>query len=194
MVRAVAILVFLFYFSQTPVQFGVHWTRGAKVQLGWMFGPVRFRFLGQVERGEDGAWRAQLTSEDGARERQIALPPRVDVSALAGGAKRAATYFLGHVHAVRLRASLTLASGDAARDALLCGAMTAAVSAVRAAWPELPLRARVCVNWRGGETQGALLGIWSIKAGHIIAAALLGAGDYLVRRISAWKNTLYREL
>ena len=96
---------------------------------------------------------------------------------------RAARFLLRHVELV---ARVRVGFGDAALTALLCGALAALFRGARAA-SDARLRADVAPDFSAGRLTGEITGIATVRAGHIMLSALIGAVDLTQGRLSHGK-------
>lgn len=86
-----------------------------------------------------------------------------------------ALYLMRHI---RFRGEAALCAGDAALTAMMSGALMALTLG----------RVRVVPDFSDGPLSARFSGIVSVKPGHIMFAALVGAQNEISGRISAWKN------
>ena len=83
-------------------------------------------------------------------------------------------------------------AGDAAVTALVCGGAMALERALRAAGWDARLRLKP--DFSGAGVRGEVTCMISARAGHIMAAALLGAWEYATGRFAQWTDTPSRAL
>lgn len=98
---------------------------------------------------------------------------------------RAARYLMRHAVVRDARLSLLLGTGGAASTALICGAVNAVLSVLAAR--RVPVRARVAPRFEGRALKLSAGGMLSVRAGHIILAAVLGAAQDIARRVKNGK-------
>ena len=182
--------VSLIYLMAVPVRAGLAWKTGGQLRLGVTVGPLRFTAHGGVKYAVGAGLIASLTHDSSGRSHELNLMNRLaDAASLKNDLHtlaRPLKYLFRHVRPWRLRARMHLSLPDAALNASLYGVLNTAFSLLRAARPSLPLDAAVSADFRSHRTQLDLCGILSCRLGHIMAAALLWARDYLVGRIHTW--------
>ncbi|MBR3504786.1 MAG: hypothetical protein IKO07_11195 [Clostridia bacterium] len=167
-----------------PVRTGFLKSPGAALRVGLAIGAFRRQGSLALTRAE-GKLALRLSSSNG--ERLIPLGRSKDRSA-ASAVGKAMRFLLRRTRAERLEARLIVNAGDAQSTVLLAALIGAALSSLRAARPGLPLRGRVrCAFSEPGEAR--LMGIFSLRAGHIMLAALLFCREYCFGRLRAWINT-----
>lgn len=96
---------------------------------------------------------------------------------------------LKHTRLERLCAQGQVSGGDAARIALICGCASAIEGALSPFLPPKRLSLRLKANFSMEESDIVLSGMVSIRLGHIISAALIGAWNYFARRIRHGKTS-----
>ena len=167
-----------------PVRAGFLKSPGARLRVGVAAGPFRRQATLSLDRS-GGKLALRLASPGG--ERLILLARRKNRPA-AAPARKALRFLLRRVRAERLEARLLVNAGDARTTARLAALIVAALSALRAVKPGLPLRGQVqCAFSEPGEAR--LMGIFSLRGGHIMLAALLFGREYAFGRLRAWINT-----
>ena len=94
---------------------------------------------------------------------------------------------LHHIHIDRISLNGHLGTNDAAATAMFCGSISSLCCALQCS-----LGKRIHLNlypdFSSDRLQIELTGMISLRAGHIIAAALLGAFQYGSRRFKAWTD------
>ena len=157
---------------------------GGKTRVGLAAGPLRRQWTLSLARAEEGiALRLQST----AGERLLPLKKR-GKGQVSMPLRKALRFLLRQVRAERLEARVRVNAGDAKNTVLLAAVMSGAMAAFQAARPRLPLRWQVgCAFSEPGEAR--LMGIFSVRVGHIMLAALLFGREYGFGRIRAWINT-----
>jgi len=102
-------------------------------------------------------------------------------------ALRAARYAASHLRIDRIHLEGTFGSDDAALTALVCGGAMSIGNALRCATGrEIFFRLRP--DFSGGSLRVELAGMISVRVGHIMLAALLGAYQYGSRRLKEWTS------
>lgn len=175
MIALAAAAVLGFYLLAVPVKFAVLFESGLGVSLG--VGAFEARFALRAAKKPK-----KLHKKPKKKQKKRGID---DLFALIPGVK----YLLRHTDLEMLRLSGRISTSDAAATALICGCATAFFCALKAAiGGNIADTARP--DFSGGKTQIRLIGIVSVRAGHIILAALI-AGS---RRFLKWKNTRLRAL
>lgn len=100
-------------------------------------------------------------------------------------AKRMIRFLLRHLECFHLRGMLS--TGDAAMTAWICGGISAIGYTLRGITDECVF-VECTPDFSTGNFCMELHGMLSIRAGHIIIAALLGAFEYGSGRFKSWKN------
>lgn len=174
-VTLAAIAALLFYFCAIPVKFALvvrisnHPGFGAGAAA--FEGRFALRRAGKRARGEKKhlPWKR----EEKKLARLDALP----------AALKAGRYLLRHLRLEALRARGRLSAGDAAQTALLCGCASALEGALAPCAPPGAVRLALQPDFSGAGNDLTLCGMVSLRAGHIILAALIGAWNNCIRRI-----------
>ena len=171
----------LFYLSAVPVHLAFALRAGENG--GWGAGVSVFE--GRFARA---AAERNLGREKRRPKRKISLPEKK--LPLFKSALKAFRHVLRHtqVNALSLRGTLSL--GDAALTAVFCGALGSLISALATAM-QARLECALQPDFSSPriELTGELSGIVTLRAGHIILAALIGAIDYGNGRLSQWTDT-----
>lgn len=95
-------------------------------------------------------------------------------------------YFYRHLSFDRITAHGTLSLTDAAQTAMVCGAANALGAAlVNYSSVSIDLQA----DFSAAHSDALACGMFSIRAGHIIMAAVRGAAHYIREEFAQWKNT-----
>lgn len=174
-VTLAAVAVLLFYLCAIPVKFAlvvrIADAPGFGAGAAAFEGRFALRRAGKRARGE----KKHLPWRKGERKiaRTDALP----------AALKAARYLMRHLRLEALRAWGSLSAGDAAQTALICGCAGALEGALSPCVPPGTVRLALQPDFSGGGNDLTLCGMVSLRAGHIILAALIGAWNYLLRRI-----------
>lgn len=100
---------------------------------------------------------------------------------------RALRYAAEHVRMERICLEGRFGSDDAALTALVCGSATALGNALRCATGH-EIRFALQPDFGDGPVRAELVGMISIRVGHIMLAALLGAFQYGSRRFKKWTD------
>jgi len=101
-------------------------------------------------------------------------------------------YAFSHLELRQLCIRGRIGMQDAAATALICGCGEAIGSALNALPACRPMELRLEPDFSGSGIQLQLSGMVSIRAGHIICTALIGAVYSIKERISQWKSTRLR--
>lgn len=179
-VSLTAALVALFYLGAVPVRLAVCLrVDEGRVQFGVGAAAFEARF----------ARRAAQMRRDGARKMPPILRRLQPVAAIRAGL-RAASFIIRRIRLDGFVAEGVFGSSDAALTALVCGGAMALDRSLGAAVRGV----RLCIqpDFSSRRLHGELTCIISARAGHIMAAALLGAWDYATGRFSQWTDTPLR--
>ena len=180
----VPVLMLLVAFAGMPVRAGFLKTPGAPAKLGLAAGPFRRQWRLSLA-AQDGTPALRLTSRTGEKLLPLTRGRRTRGSR---PLQKALRFLAKRIRAERLDAALTVDTGDARTTVLFTALLTGAFSALAAARPALPLKSRVECTFRR-QGQARLMGIFSVRGGHIMLAALVYCREYCVGRIRAWKST-----
>ena len=101
---------------------------------------------------------------------------------------RAVRFLLKHLRVDAVELDGALGADDAALTALICGGLAALGHALRCATGR-EIRLNLRPDFSGGALHGELSGMISVRVGHIIFAALLGAFEYASGRLNQWIST-----
>ena len=168
-----------------PIRVGFLKTPGAGLRVGLAVGPAGRQGSLSLARSE-GRLALRLASPGG--DRLIPLGRRQKGPASLA-LRKALRVLLRRLRVERLEARFLINAGDAQTTVLLAALLGTALETLRAVKPGLPLRASVQCAFSGpGEAR--LMGIFSVRAGHIMFAALLFGREYCFGRLRAWTNTL----
>ena len=162
MLAIVASLTILFYLSAIPVHITFWLQIGAETRHGIGISIFEPRFL------------LKLPPE---KRKNPKPSPKLHPADALSAAKAA----LHHIRIDRFRLHGSFGTSDAAVTALICGAVSA-VSCIA------PPNTNLCLqpDFSCSRLQLDLTGMISMRAGHIMTAALLGAFQYGFRRFKAW--------
>lgn len=120
----------------------------------------------------------------------INLPPlfkKPDFPDALSSAFRFFKYALTHIKIERIRLDGVFGCDDAALTALVCGGVTAVGNALRCSTGR-EIRFSLHPDFSGGAFRTELTGMISMRLGHIMLAALLGAYQYGSRRLKEWTS------
>ena len=168
----------IFYLSAVPLKIAFVLRAGEK----FGFGVGVSAFEGRFARA---AAEKNIGRKSRRRSKKISLNRIVLKSIL-----KSARHILRHARLEAFSARGSVSLGDAALTALVCGAAGSVLAAVSA-----PAQARIeCAlqpdfSSPGIALAGEVSGIVSLRAGHIMLAALIGAIDYGNGRLSQWTDT-----
>lgn len=171
--------VALFYLGAVPLKLAF-WLRIGSEGSGFRFAvaPFEARF----------ARRIVVKRRDG-RRKPSRLLRRLNPLAAAKAAFRAAKFLVRRVRVDEIELDGRFGAEDAALTALLCGGVSALGNGLRCATGR-PIRLSLSPDFSGGSLHGELTGMISVRLGHIIAAALLGAYQYVTGRFTTpWTST-----
>lgn len=168
--------VTLFYLSAIPIHIAVRIRLGADSFFGFGISAFETKF----------ALRQSLAPKHpGGR-----LPPflkKMDWPDALKSGLRSLKYLAEHIKIERLRLDGSFGSDDAALTALVCGSAAAVGSALGCT---LGRRVRVSLqpDFSADSLRAELVGMISVRVGHIMLAALLGAYQYGSRRLKEWTS------
>lgn len=168
--------VALFYLSAIPIHVAVYLRLGANAGFGLGVSPFEARFALQ---------RALHQQSGGGKFPHFWK--KISWKDALSGALRALRYASSHVRIERIRLNGTFASDDAALTALVCGGATALGGALGCALGR-EVRFNLQPDFSGGPMRVDLTGMISMRVGHIMLAALLGALQYGSRRLKEWTS------
>lgn len=175
LVPLAAAAVGLAYFAAVPVKIAFVLRPGAGARFGLGIAAFEGRFARRAAEGRLARPRA--------RRKKPAFDKKILKLILE--LLRTVRYLLRHAE-LDVRGRLGL--GDAALTALACGSAGALAAAARAA-TGAHLRAEIAPDFGEMRPSGEITGIITLRAGHIMLAALIGAIDYSHGRLSAWTDT-----
>lgn len=174
-----AAMVFLVYFSAVPVKLAVMlhisghpgFGTGASIFEGrYALNSARLRSLG-------------LKKHFPWKKTEMDLQKGPALSALLKSGK----HLLKHTRLEHLRAEGHVCTSDAARTALICGCAHALEGALLPIAPPNTVQLRLEPDFSTGSSDVILCGMVSVRAGHIMLAALIGAWNFAIRSISHGK-------
>ena len=171
-----AILATLAYLSAMPLRFAFLLRRGEAARFAVGVGLFEARFARR-------AAERRLSRPARSRRRRHPISPRS-----LGPLWRAGRYLLRHLRLDALEARGSLGLGDAALTALVCGEANA-LACTAAAAADAALRAEVRPDFSAAAFTGEFSGMLTVRAGHIILAAIIGIFDYGSGRLAAWTDT-----
>lgn len=167
--------VALFYLSAVPVQIAFILRFDGSLRLG--AGLSAF----EPRRAQRRARTARLKKPTSSKKWKPKHP-----AALLNAALKTLKLLSRHLKLLSLRVEGTVGLPDAAATALLCGAANSLDAALFA----VTRRARISLrpDFSAPSARAELSGMISLRAGHIMLAALLGAWEYGLRRMKTWKS------
>lgn len=178
-VRLAAILAFLFYFNAVPVKFAFMLRLSSGAGFGAGVSAFEGRFAVRRARQRALGEKKRLPWKRAERD--------VDRAAILPAVLAAGRYLLRHLHLDALRASGRVSTPDAAKTALLCGCASALEAALAPCAQSSLVRLRLEPDFSGAGSDVTLCGMVSLRLGHIMLAALIGARHFLIRRIQHGK-------
>lgn len=170
-----ALTAFLFYLGAVPVKIALF----AKISDSATFGAGIAIFEGRF------ALRAAL--KRAKRKKPRRSRPSLPSGDLLAELVRAAFRLLRHLRVEELWAQGRVCSANAAHTALICGCADALEGALAPVTPPGTVLLRLQPDFSAGQSDVFLRCILSLRAGHIMSAALSGAWHYAYRRISHGK-------
>ena len=156
--------VTLFYLGAIPVCSVFHWRSGERFRFGISVFESRFAHMRTHRPRPEHHEKPKLHPAD-------ILQP--------------AKYLLKHLVSARIDGSF--GTGDAAATALICGGVRSIGHALRCATGR-SVRLSLTPVFSADRLQAELSGMISLRAGHIMLAALLGVFEYASGRISQWTS------
>lgn len=169
--------VTLFYLSAIPLHVALRLRLGPDSSFGFGISAFEPRF----------ALRHAMKQQNA----NVRIPPllkKLDWRAALKAASRSAKYASRHLRIDRIELRGIFGSDDAALTALICGGAMAAGNALRCATGR-EICFRLQPDFSGGPLRAELTGMISVRVGHIMLAALLGAYQYGSRRLKQWTST-----
>jgi hypothetical protein len=173
---AITAAVTLFYLSAIPIH----------IALRLHIGPVSFFGFGISAFEPRFALKQSLQARSISRRK-----PSIKKEAITDVLKsafRSLKYASDHTKIERIRLDGSFGSGDAALTALVCGSTDAVGYALRGAAGK-KVQISLAPDFSADSLRAELVGMISIRAGHIMFAALLGAIQYGSRRLKKWIST-----
>ncbi len=167
--------VALFYLSAIPLRIAFSLRCGGALHFG--AGLSAF----EPGRARRRARNAPSKKRDAAKKWKPKRP-----IALLRAALKALFRLSRHLKLLSLSVDGTVALSDAAATALICGAANSLDAALFA----VAKRARVSLrpDFAAASAHAELSGMISLRVGHIMLAALLGAWEYGLGRLKTWKS------
>lgn len=123
--------------------------------------------------------------------RSPAFLKNMDTPGLLKSALKTLKYALEHIRIEQIDLHGVFGSDDAALTALVCGGASAIACALHSSTGR-NIRLRLRPDFSGGPVRAELTGMISVRVGHIMLAALLGAYQYGSRRLKEWTGTPLR--
>ncbi len=171
----------LFYAAQVPIRFAFTLKLGPVNQLSVGVGLFWARLIYKKEVPITGSLLKSGYEKYGGHEETEILKASL----------HAAHRFLQRSRVEDGRLSIAIGTGDAARTALLCGAIEGAASALNG-WSGVRLPVRVAPDFSGQQLMVSAGGMAHVRVGHIIDAALAFARHLMTGRIQRWTSTQLR--
>jgi len=168
-VPLVTAAVTLFYLNAVPIRLAFSLRTGPDGGFGLGVAPFEARFA-----------RRRALKKKLHPPKKMTLPSKELVQA-----GRAA---LKHLHIESVRVDGVFGSGDAALTALVCGGTDALGHTLRASTGR-NVRLHLQPDFAAEKMHVELLGMISLRVGHIMLAALLGAFEYATGRFHQWTST-----
>ena len=170
-------LLFL-YAAAIPVKFALEVQLGSGIKFGTGISIFAKRYAAK-------AARLRCLGEKKRRFRRRKKPD-LNLNAAISAGMKPARYLLRHVRLESLELCGRLCLGDAARTAMVCGCLHS-LEGMLLPMAESRVSLRPQADFSAGQSELHLRGMVSLSAGHIILAALIGAWNYMIRRISHGK-------
>lgn len=152
--------------------------------------PIRLAF--SLRTGPDGGFGFGLAPFEARFARRRALKKNIkppgNFSLPSKEALQAGQVALKHLHLESIRLEGVFGSGDAALTALVCGGADALGHTLRASTGR-SVHLHLQPDFAAEKMHAELLGMISLRAGHIMLAALLGAFEYATGRFHQWTST-----
>lgn len=176
-----AALLLLFYLCAVPIQFALTLRISEHSGFGAATAPFERRF----------AKRSAVLRAAGQKKHLPWKKFQLDAEKIkyTGCLMKPLRYILRHTHFGGFELRGTVATGDAAHTALICGCIEAAKSAVMPLIPAEKMDVSVRADFSSIYSQLECSGMFSLRAGHIIAGAILFAASIAKRRFILWKST-----
>jgi len=174
-----AFAAFSFYAAAVPLKFALVVHICARPGFGAAASPFENRF----------ALRSALLRARGEKKPLPWKKAEIDLekSCVLPAAWAAGRYLLRHARLEKLHARGRVSTGDAARTALICGCANALEAALSPFAAAEAVQLRLEPDFSAGHSDVQLCGMISVRLGHIICAALIGAYQYASRRIKHGK-------
>lgn len=172
--------VALFYLSAIPV----------KLVLCLRFGPNAGFGLGMAVFEARFARKIALHRQDNGGK-MPSLLRKPDLASAVKSLLRAADFAMKHLRLDELSLDGAFGSHDAALTALVCSGLNALGCALGAS-ARRTVRISLRPDFAADRLSGELSGMISIRVGHIMLAALLGAFEYASGRFNQWISTPLR--
>ena len=165
--------VALFYLSAIPIQIAFFLRYDGALRFGAGFSAFEPR-------------RARRRARTAPPKKQSAAKKWKHPIALLRAALKALFRLSRHLKLLSLTIDGTVGLSDAAATALICGAANSLDAALFA----VTRRARVSLrpDFAAASAHAELSGMISLRVGHIMLAALLGAWEYGLGRLKTWKS------
>ena len=172
-----AFAVFAFYLAAIPIKLALC----MRISTRPGFGTGMSIFTGWP------ALKAANRRSSGERKRKRRFKS-VPLNALPSAAM-SLRFLLRHAHPEFLSAEGRISASDAAATALICGCAQSLHATLLPILPPGRLRLHIDADFTGDRSDVLLQGMVSLRAGHIILAALISAWNYSIRSISHGKTS-----
>ena len=171
MLTMVTAAVTIFYLTSIPVHIAFQLRIGADSRFGLGVSIFEPRFARRHALDEGATFK----------------PPKLPKKLHPLDALSAAKTVLAHIKIDRVRLDGVFGSDDAAVTALVCGGVSSLSCALRSALGR-GVRLNLQPDFSSSSLRVELSGMISMRAGHIMIAALLGAFQYGSRRFKEWTS------
>ena len=163
--------VALFYLGAVPLRIVMYLHLGQKTRFGLAIAPFEARFARKIAlKRQSGQKKPPLFL------RNMRLLPSLKAIL------RAARFLFRHIRLDRVEMNGAFGTDDAAATAWICGGLYALGTTIGCATRK-PILLNVRPDFSGGALHADLNGMISVRVGHIILAALLGAYEYVAWRL-----------
>ena len=169
----------LFYLTAVPVKFALVLRISAQPCFGAGLSLFEGRFALRSARKRALGEKKRLSWRKSGRE--------IEKNAALPAVLRALRYLLRRIRLEQLRAEGRVSSPDAAQTALACGCIRSLEGMLRPFLPAERLCIRLNPDFSASDSDVRFSCMLSVRLGHIILTALIGAWHYIIRRISHGK-------
>jgi hypothetical protein len=172
-------LVFLYYFSAIPVKLAVILRIAERTGFGAGASIFEGRYALNSARLRSLGLKKHLPWKKTERDFQK--------SAVLSASLKAGRHLLKHTKLEKLQSEGRICTSDAACTALICGCAQALEGALIPILSPERIQFHLEPDFSSGACDVFLCGIFSVPAGHIMLAALIGAWNFILRSISHGK-------